>query len=332
MSDKVRWGILSTAKIGKTCVIPAINAAHNAETLAVASSSGSPDAFAEELGIPRAYSDYDALLDDPEVDAVYIPLPNALHKEWVLKAAEKKKHVLCEKPAALTADEAAEMADACRKHGVLFMEAFMYQFHPMYKRVREILDSGEIGTVRVIRSAFSFTLDLSSNNIRLQEDLGGGSLYDVGCYCIHVTRLLTGKEPQQVSANGHMLDGTSVDLTTGAVLSFEDGVTGLLHSSFELPFRNDVEVIGSEGSLTIPYAFRPDNSPDGNGCIRIVKKDGESREETIEGDIYLEEVEHFSSCVLKGQDPVYTGEDTVKNMRVIEACLKSMQEGKSISL
>ncbi|MCS0542599.1 Gfo/Idh/MocA family oxidoreductase, partial [Aeromonas veronii] len=186
---KVRFGVLSTAKIARNTLIPAMERAHYAEVVAVASESGKAKDFAAELGIPKHYESYTDLLNDPEIDAVYIPLPNQLHKQWAIEAAKHGKHVLCEKPAALTSQDVEEMAAAFKENNVIFMEAFMYQFHPQHNRVKEIIAAGEIGDVKLIRSTFSFLHDLNSGSIKMQKDLGGGVLYDVGCYCIHASRL-----------------------------------------------------------------------------------------------------------------------------------------------
>ena len=180
--DKLRFGVLSTANIGRAAVNPAIQAARNAELVAVASRDGErAREFAAQGAIPRHHGSYEALLDDPEIDALYIPLPNSLHREWAIRAAEKGKHVLCEKPLALTAAEGREMAAAADAHRVKLMEAFMYRFHPRTEKVIELVRGGRIGELRAIRSAFTFRLT-RPDNIRLKPELGGGALMDVGCY------------------------------------------------------------------------------------------------------------------------------------------------------
>ncbi|BDG36090.1 hypothetical protein PcaKH15_19960 [Parageobacillus caldoxylosilyticus] len=176
MERKVRWGIVSTVAIAKDVMIPAIHRADYAEVVAIASESGRADQVAQELGIPKAYDSYEKLLDDRDVDAVYIPLPNSMHAEWTIKAAKKKKHVLCEKPAALCEEDVRRMIEACEENGVLFMEAFMYQFHPQHERVKQRLASGEIGEVKYMRSHFSFYLQDRETNIRMNVELGGGEL------------------------------------------------------------------------------------------------------------------------------------------------------------
>jgi predicted dehydrogenase len=198
--ERIRWGVLSTANIGRVAVIPAIEASTNGELVAVASRDDErAGAFASALGIPRAHSSYEALLADNEVDALYIPLPNSMHLEWTAKAVAAGKHVLCEKPLALDEAECHEMAAAAQRAGVTLMEAFMYRFHPRTARVLELIQGDAIGPLRVVRSSFSFRLR-NPDNIRMKPELGGGSLMDVGCYCVNVSRTLAGAEPVEVQA------------------------------------------------------------------------------------------------------------------------------------
>src|SRR5690606_22236681 len=273
---KVRFGVLSTAKIARNTLIPAMERAHNAQVVAVASESGKAKEFAQELGIPKHYESYIDLLNDPEIDAVYIPLPNHLHKKWAIEAAKHGKHVLCEKPAALTAEDVEEIAAVFNEQNVIFMEAFMYQFHPQHQRVKEIIADGEIGDVKLIRSTFSFSLDLQSDNIRLKKEIGGGVLYDVGCYCIHASRLITGEEPVEVKATASIHPTHDVDITAAGTLKFASGVIANFDCSFEQPFKEHYEVVGTKGSIFVKHAFRPDNQG-GNGMV-IVNTDVGQRE------------------------------------------------------
>jgi len=202
----IRWGVLGVANIGVRTVIPAIQRAPNARLIAIASRTPArAEDAARRLGIPRAHGSYEALLADPEVEAVYIPLPNSLHREWTIRCAEAGKHVLCEKPLALTAREAEEMAAACRQHGVALMEAFMYRFHPRTERVGRLAADGALGDVRMVRAAFTFAVREPDLNIRFRRDLGGGALYDVGCYTINVSRMVLG-EPELAFAAGRVGD------------------------------------------------------------------------------------------------------------------------------
>ncbi|MBT8395595.1 MAG: Gfo/Idh/MocA family oxidoreductase, partial [Gemmatimonadetes bacterium] len=224
MTDrKLSWGVISTAKIGQRAVNPAIQASSNGELLAVASrDAGKARAFAEEAGIPTSYGSYQALLDDPSIDAVYNPLPNSLHREWTIRAVEQGKHILCEKPLALDAAECREMEAAAAANGVKLMEAFMYRFHPRTERVLEMVREGEVGDIRQIRSSFTFPLD-RPDDIRWDRELGGGALMDVGCYCINVSRTLAGREPVEVRAMANFRDG-GVDQQMAGSLRFEDGL------------------------------------------------------------------------------------------------------------
>lgn len=328
---KIRWGILSTANIARTQLIPAIFRADNAEVTAIASRGEKVHQAAAELNIPKAYESYDELLDDQDVDAVYIPLPNHLHKEWVFKAAQNGKHILCEKPAALTAEEAIEMADICKKHNVKFMEAFMYQFHPQHERVREIIASGEIGDVKLFKSSHSFYLENRDSDIRMNAAMGGGSLYDVGCYSIHAIRTVLKSEPVEVHAFAEMDSSANVDLSAFAFLMLENGVPAVIDCSFDMIARNEYEVVGTKGSIKVPYAFRPDAINGGIGNV-IVEVGGLKREEKIPGDIYRLEVEHFSNTILNNLEPLNSGESTVKNMHVINACYESIATGKRIKV
>ncbi|MCH1627986.1 Gfo/Idh/MocA family protein [Ferdinandcohnia quinoae] len=320
---RINFGILSTANIARKALIPAIERSYNAQVLGVASGSGKAESFAAELNIPKFYNTYEDLLDDPEIDAVYIPLPNQLHKKWTIEAAKRGKHVLCEKPAALSVEEIKEMVAVCRENNVVFMEAFMYHFHPQHKRVKEIITNGEIGDVNLIKSTFSFPLEMDSNNIRLNPELGGGVVYDVGCYCIHATRMITGEEPVKVSAFSLNHPGTNVDTTVCGLLSFESGILASFDCSFEQQLVEQYEVIGTKGSIFVKHAFRPDREG-ACGLIKVTSEAGE-REEIAEGDQYALQVEHFAECILNGAHPVYGGEETIKNMQVIERVLAELK-------
>ncbi|WP_225228672.1 Gfo/Idh/MocA family protein [Bacillus sp. PS06] len=327
----VKWGILSTANIAQTQLIPAIKRANNAEVVAIASRGRKAIEVAERLQIPKAYTSYEELLDDPEVDAVYIPLPNTLHKEWVKKAAERGKHVLCEKPASLTAEDTKEMVTVCHEYGVRFMEAFMYQFHPQHERVKEIIHSGEIGEVKLMKASFSFFMNEPEGNIRMDSKLGGGSIFDVGCYCIHSSRHLLESEPVTVGVKSTIHPKYNVETTSVVMMKMEGGVDVVFDCSFDMTFRNQYEIIGTKGTINVPTAYRPDVN--GNIGVIIVEKGSVKREEKIFGEQYILQVEHFSDAVL---DPAielkYPGELAILNMKVIEACYQSIESGTFINL
>ena len=318
----MNWGVLSTAQIGVTQVIPAIQRSNNGKVIAIASRNvDKAQEIANELNIEKAYGSYEELLDDPAIDAVYIPLPNALHKEWVIKAAEKKKHVLCEKPVAVHLAELDEMVEACEKNGVTFMEAFMYQFHPQHAKVKELIADGVIGEVATVRASFTFFLD-DQSNIRLSEDLAGGSMFDVGCYTLHSIRNILDAEPVAVYAAQNKRGKFQVDTTMAGVLHFADGKLGIFDSSFEAENQNVYEVSGSKGRIIVNGAYRPDTNESGNGEI-IVTANGETQVHQVPGDQYKLMVEHFAEAVLE-KKPLYYNTDKMRNqMKVLDAVYRS---------
>lgn len=335
MADKVRWGIISTARIATNALIPAIQASEKAEVVAIASREQSKaERIANALGIETAYGSYDELFDDPEVQAVYNPLPNGLHREWTVKAAEKGKHVLCEKPLALNVSECQQMIDACREHNVLLMEAFMYRFHPRHARVKEIIASGRIGEVQLVRAGFSFYLDESeSENIRWGK-LGGGALMDVGCYCVNVSRFIFDDEPVAVQAAAHISEKFDVDKTLTGILEFPEDRFAAIDCSFNTGFRQFYEVVSTQGKIEVPDPFLP-----GDGSVPVFitigesPRDVDSDQEIIPGvNQYTLEVDHFSDCITTGEPPLIPGEEGLKNMRVIEALDRSAREGRRVTL
>ena len=318
----LKWGVLSTAQIGVTQVIPAIQRSHNGQVVAIASRNvEKAKQIAEELDVEQAYGSYEELLDDPAIDAVYIPLPNALHKEWVIKAAEKKKHVLCEKPVAVSAAELEEMIAACEKNGVTFMEAFMYQFHPQHNKVKQLIADGVIGEVASLRASFTFYLD-DLSNIRLSQDLAGGSMFDVGCYTLHSIRHILGDEPVSVYAAQNKRVDFQVDTTMAGVLHFADGKLGIFDSSFDAVDQNVYEVSGSKGRIIVNGAYRPDTNETGDGEI-IVKANGETQVHQVPGDQYKLMVEHFAEAILENKPLYYHTEKMRNQMKVLDAVYRS---------
>jgi len=315
---------MSTANIGRWAVNPAISASRNGELLAVASRDAARARdFAGEWDIPRAYASYEALLADEEIDAVYIPLPNSLHREWTLRAAEAGKHILCEKPLALTEAECLEMEAAAGANGVKLMEAFMYRFHPRTEKVIELVREGAVGEVRMIRSAFTFRLT-KPGNIRLDPALGGGALMDVGCYCVNVSRTIAGAEPVEVAAQARWAS-SGVDEQLAGTLRFADGLLAQFDCALTLERREHVEVAGTEGALTIPSAFLP-----GTADATIEETSGRDPVlvHTVPGvDEYRLMVEHFADCVREDRPPRYPAEEAARNMRVIEALYRSARDG-----
>jgi predicted dehydrogenase len=316
--------MLSTAKIGRNAVIPAIQASGNGEVVAVASREADRARhFAAELSIPRHYGSYQALLEADDVDAVYIPLPNSLHREWTIKSAEAGKHVLCEKPLGLTAAECVDMDAAARDNGVKLMEAFMYRFHPRTERVIELVHDGAIGPLRALQASFSFRLTQPAD-IRLDPELGGGSLMDVGCYCVNVARTLAGAEPVEVQAMASWTE-TGVDEQMAGTLRFEDGLFAQIDCALSLERRQRYLAAGPDGYLDVAAAFVP-----GTGETTIEEQHGRSGKttHTIDGaDQYQLMVDHFAHCVANDTDVRYSAMEAAANMRAIEALYESARAG-----
>jgi len=323
--DPIRWGVLGVSNIAVNRVIPAIQRSSNGRLVAIASRSAerARDA-AGRLNISAAYGAYQALLDDPSIQAVYIPLPNTLHREWTIRAAQAGKHVLCEKPLGISVAECQEMIAACRQLNVLLMEAFMYRFHPRTMRVAALAREGALGDVRLVRSAFTFRVRDQVNNIRLKRELGGGSLYDVGCYCVNVSRMILG-EPRDAFAFAHV-GASGVDEALGGVLRFDGGRLAVIDCGLSASRREEYEVVGTEGRLTVPTAFLP-----GTADAEIhLTKGSETTVLTIPAiDQYQCMVEHFADAVLRGQVVGYPPDDASANLRTIETLLRSARTGRS---
>lgn len=267
------------------------------------------------------------------IDAVYIPLPNHLHKKWAIKAAQKNKHILCEKPIAMNAEEALAIKHACEENHIIFMEGFMYYFHPQHDRVREIIASGEIGDVQYMHVGFSFFLaqEQRKNNIRISRDKGGGSIYDIGCYAIHSLRRIIGFEPTTVHAHAKKDPETNVDTDVIAYIEFPEDVRASFDVSFNYARRAEYTVYGTKGRIIVPRAFRPDWFG-GTGLI-TVEQESVSRTEYMNGDIYRDEVEHMSNAILQKESNLKLDlGDSIRNMHVIDACLKSIEKENTVAV
>ena len=325
-AGRVRWGILSTANIAVKKVIPGMRRAANADVVAIASrDAGKAASVAAELAIPRAHGSYEALLGDPGVDAVYIPLPNHQHAEWTIRAAESGKHVLCEKPLAMTADVAQSMVDACSASGVLLMEAFMYRLHPSWVAVRELVASGRIGRLRAVDTWFSYCND-DPGNIRNIREAGGGALYDIGCYGVNVSRMLFGGEPDRVHANLVRDPASGVDVLASGILGFGDGVATFTVSTRTEPDQR-VDIYGERGRIRVEIPF---NVPPGSPARVFVTQGGDPpvapATETLTFDAvdqYGVEAQTFGEAVLSGGPVPTPPEDAVANVRVIEALFRA---------
>ena len=320
----VRWGILSTANIGLK-VIPGLQHAARCEVVALGSRDGERGRdWAARFGIPRVHDSYEALLADPDVDAVYIPLPNHLHAAWTIAAAQAGKHVLCEKPLALTVAEAGPMLEACDSAGVVLMEAFMYRHHPSWLAVRDLIAAGRIGELRAIQSWFSFYND-DPANIRNVRAYGGGALYDIGCYCINLSRMLMGEEPSRVSGSVTRDPVSGVDVLSTGVLGFSGGRVATFTCSTRVEPDQRVHVYGTTGRITIPIPFnippdRPTQVHVTSGGDPPVAPDTEVLTFPT-ADPYTAEAEAFVAAVLDGSPVPVPPSDALANLRVIEALL-----------
>lgn len=308
----IRWGILGAANIAKERLIPAMLEAKNTQVLAIASrSEDKAKKLAEQFNIPRAYGSYDELLKDKNINAVYIPLPNHLHAEWTIKASKAGKHILCEKPAALNEKEAVEMVTACQENNVLFMEAFAFRCHPQWHRLREILDSGYIGDIRNVQARFAITID-NDKDIRLDLTMGGGSLYDLGSYCINGIRFIMNNEPLEVIGLPQITEN-GVDLSIGVLMKFSEGRIAQFDCSFEGEYNQSIGITGTKGLININWPFR--------NPTMTIQKNGMVEREIFEFQLntYVSQVEHFNACILGKQSLIYDAEQTLANMRVIDA-------------
>ena len=319
--DQVRWGILSTADIARTKVIPGIRSADRCEVMAIASRDVErARAVAAEQGIPTAHGSYEALLADPNVDAVYIPLPNHLHAEWAIAAARAGKHVLCEKPLAMTAADAERMIEAAAGAGVLLMEAFMYRLHPSWVAARELVASGRIGRLTAVQSWFSYYND-DASNIRNIRGFGGGALFDIGCYNVNLSRMLFGAEPRRVEASIVRDPASGVDVLTSAVLEFEAGVATFTCST-RAEDDQRVHIYGTDGRIEIDIPFNiPPDLPTG---IRLAHGGEPPVNPSTEvftfapADPYGVEAAAFAAAVLDGTPVPVDPADAVANLRVIQ--------------
>lgn len=328
--SSINWGILGAAEIAREHTIPAIVAADNSRPYALASRRGAPDELIERFGFETDYGDYDALLADPAVDAVYLPLPNDRHAEWTIKAARAGKHVLCEKPAALNAAQTREVIAACESAGVLYMEAMMYQFHAQHARVRELIVDGAIGEVRGVHVNLTFNLEKSLSDFRHGTlETGGGSLYDLGCYCIHAIRSLLG-EPSRVATIARFAGPQNAEMSAAAVFGYDNGAKGVFDCGMDAAGRHAYEVYGSAGTIRVNKAFVPQT--DGDGPIEVVDADGKTSIERVTSFQYPNGVAHFADCVLNARVPDYTPQSVLANMRVLDACLESVTAARFIEL
>jgi D-xylose 1-dehydrogenase (NADP+, D-xylono-1,5-lactone-forming) len=327
MPDKIlNWGLLSTARINHALITP-LRASKRNTLLAVASrSQEAAESYAREWKIPRAHGSYEALLADPEIDVIYNPLPNHLHAEWTIRAVEAGKHVLCEKPLALTMEEVDAIRSAARQHGRVVAEAFMYRHHPQTLRVQELVKSGKLGDVRLVRGSFTYVLGRDTD-VRLEPAMGGGSIWDVGCYPISYARTVLEADPLEV--HGWQVTGpTGIDETFIGQMRFKNGIFAQFDSSFALPFHTFVEIVGSQGTLNIPRPFKP-------GIDEKIYLTRGDKTETIRvkgQELYIGEVEDMADAILLGRAPRISLEDSRANVAAILDLLESARSGKAVRM
>ncbi len=326
---KLRWGILGVAKINER-LLPCFAKAANAELSGIASRSlAKAQAAASAAGIPKAYGSYQALLDDPDIDAVYNPLPNTLHDEWTRRAAERGKHVLCEKPLTPTAVQAQELVAYCRAKKICLMDGFMWPHHPRSGRLRQFLDSGGIGPVRRVASAFTFPMKpLDPRNIRLQPETAGGSLLDVGCYPVYGIRWALGAEPVRAWASAQFEFG--VDVAMNGVLWFAAGQVATFDCGFIHPFRQWLEITGTEGVVFVPDMWLPPKR-----AIFEVRRGGSYDIEVVavEGHDQIQHMlENFGRYVLEGRPVTPPPEEAVMTLKALDALAKSAREGRMVEV
>jgi predicted dehydrogenase len=328
--NKVRWGQISTASIGTVKVLPGMKKSEHAEIVAICSRDlTSAETAARALGIPKPYGSYQELLEDPDVDAIYNPLPNHLHVPWSIKALEAGKHVLCEKPIALTAAEAQTLVDASKRFPRLkIMEAFMYRHHPQWKKAKELVDAGKIGDLRTIHSFFSYH-NVDPNNIRNQADIGGGGLMDIGCYNISLSRFIFGAEPGRVVSVTEYDPILRTDRLVSGILDFGNGTSTFTCSTQLSPYQR-VNIFGTAGRIEIEIPF---NAPPDRPCKIWHQTDGKIEEIVFPiTDQYALQGEAMSLAILN-DTPVPTPiSDAVANMRVIEAIVASGRENTWVTL
>ena len=336
MPDKIRWGVMGNATVARTCVIPAIQKSRNGLVHALATRRpANAGRVAAEHHIERIYDRLEALLEDPAIDAVYIPLPNRLHLPWTLKALAAGKHVLCEKPIACNAQEADAMAKAAGRGKLLLMEAFMYRFHPRSRQIKQLVSEGRIGQPCLVRSAFCFHMAKevleAGDNVRLRADMGGGALLDVGCYSVSVARWMLGAEPTQVQAQAIYHD-TGVDVHVVGTLQFPGGGLATLEASFISALQQTFTVVGTGGAIDLPHdAFIPWQK-DAEYILRGQDQETGCKQVVPGADEYQLMVEHFGDAVLGKSELDFLFEDSIANMKVLDALAQAARSGNTVKL
>ncbi len=336
MSNRIRWGVLGNAAIARKCVVPAMAKAYNGRLHVLATRRpGDAAELAARHHIAKVVDDYDDVIADPDVDAVYIPLPNHLHHPWTLKALAAGKHVLCEKPLACTARQAVEMADAAHRHQRVLMEALMYRFHPRSRQIKQMVTGGAIGKPRMVRVTFTFCMDpdmlKTGDNIRLEKDMGGGALLDVGCYGVSTAAWLLDDTPHTVHGMAEW-HPHGVDAAFIGSMAFDDGVLATIEAGFNSALQQTFCVVGSKGSIELPHnAFIPWEH---EACYTVRGREDETgtMHRVAGADEYRLMVEHFGDVVAGISEPELTLVESIENMRVLDALAESARRGQSVAL
>lgn len=327
MANKIKWGLMSTARINRS-VIPGIRAAKRSELVAIGSRNNEKGRdFAQKFAIPRVHGSYEDLLADPQVDVVYIPLPNHLHAEWAIKAVQAGKHVLLEKPITLTMAEMTSIQDAAQKAGRIVMEAFMYRHHPQTLKVQELLKSGAAGKILFIRGVFTFLLD-RPEDIRWIPEYGGGALWDIGCYPVTYSNMAAGGAPVIVYGS-QALANSGVDLTFNGQMEYSNGIQAQFYCSFGLDYKAEMEIRGTKGSIFVRDPFKP-HDPD----VPLILRQ-ENREERFffpAMELYLGEVENMELAILDGKTQRLSLEESRQNLATLLALLESARTGSKVSV
>ncbi len=330
MNKKVAWGVLGVANIAVKKVLPAMQRGEWCQIAAIASRDlKRAEQVAQELGINKAFGSYEELLADPEIEAVYNPLPNHLHVPWSINAAEAGKHVLCEKPISLTTPEAITLLRTRDRTGMKIEEAFMVRTHPQWRKVIDLIRTGKIGVVRSVMGYFSY-LNRDPKNIRNIREYGGGALMDIGCYLVYTSRLIFGEEPTRVVANIERDPGMGTDILTSGILHFPSGQSIFTCSTQVAPYQR-VQIIGTQGRIEVEIPF---NAPPDKPC-RIFRDDGGDPSgrsaEVLEFDVcdqYTIQGDLFSQSIREGTELPVSLEGSVRNMAVIDAVFRSAESGE----
>jgi D-xylose 1-dehydrogenase (NADP+, D-xylono-1,5-lactone-forming) len=331
MKKTIRWGLLSTARINRS-LIPAIRAAKRGELAAVASRDLEKSrAYAEEWKIPRAFGSYEDMLNSDEVDAVYISLPNHLHAEWTVKALRAGKHVLCEKPFAISTEEVDQVVAASRETGGVAAEAFMYRHHPQTKLVGEWVKSGRLGEISLVRAVFNFSMGNRSGNVRLVPDYGGGALWDVGVYPVSYAQFIMGEVPQWVSGSQYIGSDSGVDETFSGQLHYSGDRVAQISCSFRTPFYASLDILGTEGRLHLNHPFTRLDASDRE--MTFFPAEGKPQKVRVpKKETYLGEVEDMHAAILDGAPSYIRLEESRNHVRTVQALYSSASSGQTIKL